>query len=71
MSDYAASLRTQPWVPLSERTEEELWALAAEYRQLATTAHTVDVANALCDLADRYAEMAAKHSVEGQARCIR
>lgn len=48
------------YVPLSQRTANELQANANELCRMATTATTTDVAKALLTLADRYATLAAK-----------
>lgn len=48
------------YVPLAERTCEQLLANAEELRHMAQSATTTDVARALLTLADRYAALAAK-----------
>ena len=48
------------YVPLSQRTANELQANANELCRMAATATTADVAKALLTLADRYATLAAK-----------
>jgi hypothetical protein len=48
------------YVPLSERSSDQLLANATELRRMARTASTVDVARALVTLADRYTALAAK-----------
>lgn len=52
------------YVPLSERTCDQLLARAEELRRMARTATTTDVAKALVTLADRYSALAAKRSAE-------
>jgi hypothetical protein len=48
------------WVPLAQRSSSELHAKADELRQMAATAHTMDVSTALLSLADRYEALAQK-----------
>ena len=45
-------------IPLSQRPADDLLAKAAELRQMASTARTEEVMNALLVLADRYAALA-------------
>ncbi len=52
------------WVPLAQRTSEELLAKANELRRMAATARTHDVARALLNLSDRYADRAKKRRAE-------
>jgi len=52
------------YVPLSERTSDELLTRAEELRGMAQTATTTDVVRALVTLADRYATLAAKRRTE-------
>ncbi len=52
------------YVPLSQRTSDQLLANAEELRRMARTATTFDVARALMTLADRYAALAAKRRGE-------
>ncbi len=47
------------YVPISDRTAEELLARAAEVRRMAETATTFDVSEALLRLAERYEAAAA------------
>jgi hypothetical protein len=47
------------YVPISDRTPEELLARAAEVRRMAGTATTFDVSEALLRLAERYEAAAA------------
>lgn len=49
-------------VPLSSRTAEELNAKAAELRNMAATATSMDMMAALLRLADRYEQVAAQHN---------
>lgn len=49
---------TLAYVPLAQRTPDELRANAAELRDMAATATTPDVVRALLALADRYAVLA-------------
>lgn len=46
------------WKPISERTPEELRQRAEQYRQMAATARTADVQDALLMLAERYEGLA-------------
>ena len=48
------------YVPLSERSCDQLLAKADELRGMAQTATTTEVARALVTLADRYSALAAK-----------
>jgi hypothetical protein len=48
------------YVPLSQRTANELQANANELCRMAATATTAEVAKALLTLADRYATLAAR-----------
>jgi hypothetical protein len=52
------------YVPLSERSCDQLLAKAEELRHMAETATTAEVARALVTLADRYAALAAKRRAE-------
>jgi hypothetical protein len=56
------------YIPLSQRTSNQLLANAAELRRMARTATTADVAKALTTLADRYSTLAAKRRAEESAR---
>lgn len=63
MSTYSASSMPDMhsvYIPLSERTSDQLQASADELRKMALTATTADVARALLTLADRYAALADK-----------
>ncbi len=53
------------YVPLSQRTADQLQANADELRRMAATAGTTDVAKALLTLAGRYAALAAKRRGAG------
>ena len=48
------------YVPLAQRTADQLEANAEELRRMAATATTAAVAKALLTLADRYAALAEK-----------
>jgi hypothetical protein len=52
------------YVPLSQRSSDQLLARAEELRRMAQTATTTDVARALLTLADRYSALAAKRVAE-------
>ena len=52
------------YVPLSERTSDQLVAKAEEMRRMAQTARTADVQKALVTLADRYSALAARRRAE-------
>ncbi|HME20558.1 MAG TPA: hypothetical protein VKI44_04220 [Acetobacteraceae bacterium] len=52
------------YVPLAQRTADQLQANADELRRMAATASTTDVAKALLTLADRYAALAEKRRIE-------
>jgi hypothetical protein len=52
------------YVPLSQRTADQLQAKADELRQMAATARTFDVTKALLTLADRYAALAQQRRTE-------
>ena len=52
------------YIPLSQRTSDQLLANAAELRHMAWTATTADVVKALTTLADRYTKLAAKRRAE-------
>ena len=56
------------YIPLSQRTSDQLLANAAELRYMAGTATTADVIKALTVLADRYSALAAKRRAEEFAR---
>ena len=54
------------YIPLAQRTSDELRANAVELRNMAATATTPDVVRALLTLADRYAALAeSRGAVEG------
>ncbi len=55
------------YIPLSQRTSDQLLANAAELRDMAQTATTADVVKALTTLADRYTRLAAKRRAEESA----
>ena len=55
------------YIPLAQRTSDELQAKAEELRHMASTATTADVMKALLTLADRYAELAAKRRAGANA----
>jgi hypothetical protein len=48
------------YIPLAQRTSDQLQASADELRRMAMTATTADVVRALLTLADRYAALANK-----------
>jgi len=52
------------YIPLAQRTSDQLLANAAELRHMAWTARTPDVLKALTTLADRYAAAGAKRRAE-------
>ena len=52
------------YIPLSQRTADQLLANAAELRHMARTATTADVVKALANLADRYAKLAMRRRAE-------
>jgi hypothetical protein len=52
------------WVPLAQRSSHALQARADELRQMAGTASTIDVMQALRALADRYAALAEKRRID-------
>jgi hypothetical protein len=52
------------YIPLAQRTSDQLLANAAELRHMARTATTADVVKALTTLADRYTKLAAKRRAE-------
>jgi hypothetical protein len=52
------------YIPLSQRTSDQLLTNAAELRHMARTATTPNVVKALTTLADRYASLAAKRRAE-------
>jgi hypothetical protein len=52
------------YVPLAQRTADQLQTRADELRRMAATASTADVAKALLTLADRYASLAEKRRTE-------
>lgn len=56
------------YIPLSQRSSNQLLANAAELRHMARTATTADVVKALTILADRYAALAARRRAEESAR---
>ena len=65
IGSMTTSLGTQGrYLPLSERTCDQLLARSEELRRMAETATTTDVARALATLADRYAALAAKRRME-------
>jgi hypothetical protein len=51
------------YVPISDRTAEELLARAAEVRRMAETATTFEVSEALLRLAERYEAAAADREI--------
>jgi len=55
------------YIPLSQRTSDQLLANAAELRHMAWTATTADVVKALANLADRYAKLAMRRRAEEAA----
>ncbi|HEY2616339.1 MAG TPA: hypothetical protein VGI78_03275 [Acetobacteraceae bacterium] len=55
------------YVPLSQRTADQLQAKADELRRMAATASTTDVAKALLTLADRFAVLAERRRTESTA----
>lgn len=56
---------TAPYVPLSQRSSDELLTSANELRRMAATATSMDVMNSLRVLADRYTDLAAKRRTDG------
>ena len=56
--ELPAAPRGFVWRPLSERSAAELRAQAADYRHMAETARTADVAIGLRKIADRFDAMA-------------
>jgi hypothetical protein len=54
------------YIPLAQRTSDQLQASADELRKMAMTATTAEVARALLTLADRYTELAAKRRNQGE-----
>jgi hypothetical protein len=63
-----SQLRDGEYIPLSQRSSNQLLANAAELRNMARTATTADVVKALTTLADRYAALAAQRRAEETAR---
>jgi len=55
------------YIPVSQRTSQQLLARAAELRGMAATATTEDVVRALLTLADRYAALGAKRQEAEQS----
>ena len=55
------------YVPLAQRTADQLQTKADELRRMAATASTADVVNALLTLADRYASLAEKRRMDSNA----
>jgi hypothetical protein len=58
------------YVPISDRTAEELLARAAEVRRMAETATTFDVSEALLRLAERYEAAAVERETGGAGEAI-
>ncbi len=56
------------WIPLSQRSTEELQAKADELRSMAVTATTQYVATALLTLAGRYATLAEERRAQDDRR---
>lgn len=55
------------YIPISQRTSDQLLANAAELRHMARTATTADVVKALTTLADRYTSLAIKRRADEDA----
>ena len=58
------SIMDSVYVPLAQRTADQLQARADELRRMAATASTADVVTALLTLADRYAALAEQRRIE-------
>jgi hypothetical protein len=59
-SETAAPAMTSSYIPLAQRTSDQLRANADELRRMAATATTEDIMRALLTLANRYAALAAE-----------
>jgi hypothetical protein len=59
-STHALPIMQSSYVPLADRTADQLREHAEELRRMAATASTPDVRRALLSLADRYADLADK-----------
>ena len=66
--DYIAGMQMN-WVPVSDRTAEELWIRGAELRRMAETATTREVMEALLRLADRF-ETAASRVASSESQSL-
>src|SRR5690242_6577488 len=55
------------YIPLAQRTSDQLQASADELRRMAATAATADVARSLLTLANRYAALADKRRSQDEA----
>lgn len=60
----ALAVMDTDYIPLAQRTADQLQTNADELRRMATTARTADVAKALLTLADRYAALADQRRTE-------
>jgi hypothetical protein len=60
----ALAIMDTDYVPLAQRSADQLQTNADELRRMATTARTADVAKALLTLADRYAALAEQRRTE-------
>ena len=67
--DYVAEMHMN-WMPIADRTAEELWIRAAELRRMAATAKTREVMEALLRLADRF-ETVASRAASSKAQSVR
>ena len=67
--DYLAVMQMH-WIPISDRTAQELWVRAAELRRMAETATTREVMEALLRLADRF-ESAGSRAARSKAQALR
>ena len=66
--DYLAVMQMH-WIPISDRTAQELWVRAAELRRMAETATTREVMEALLRLADRF-ETAASRVASSESQSL-
>ena len=65
-SETAAPAVTSSYIPLAQRTSDQLQANAHELRRMAATATTEDIMRALLTLANRYAALAAERQTPPQ-----
>jgi hypothetical protein len=65
-SETPAPAMPSGYVPLAQRTSDQLRANADELRRMAATATTEDIVRALLTLAKRYAALAAERQVPPQ-----